>query len=334
MPVFHAVARGFTPGVYNTWEECEVQVIGFEGAMFQKFSTMTEAQKYVQEQGTVNPVVDRRSESEKAAEKKDSSNGSEAKPESKPESCSDRGNGSLSPTLLRMKKDIEKLQKDSSDLKTKFDRYITDEQTIQGASSVTGSLHTSSSTAEKRKHSSDGEEETEDGSEKKMLATDKSKFSTDSEGYMIVYTDGAYQFNGRHGAGVGVFFGHGHPLNVSERVRGKATDKRAAIQAATYAVERAKASGFKEIAVHTHSEYVINCMTSWLKGWKKRNWVKSDGEPVKNKDELIALDKACDGVDVEWVHVKGHDGHEEEAMSLQDKELNYKAENNKADDDD
>ncbi|XP_066987586.1 ribonuclease H1-like isoform X2 [Macrobrachium rosenbergii] len=297
---------------------------------------MTEAQEFVQEHAAQNPVVDRRSESEKSVEKKDSSNGSEAKPES----CSDREDGSLSPTLLQMKKGIEKLQKELSDLKTKFDRYVTNKHTIQGASPLSRSLHTSSSTAEKRKHSSDGEEEAEEGSEKKKLATDdKSKFSTDSDGFMIVYTDGACQFNGRHGAqaGVGVFFGHGHPLNVSEPVRGKATNNMAEIQAATYAVELAQASGFKKVAVHTDSQFMINCMTSWLKGWKKKNWVKSDGEPVKNKDELIALDKACDGLSVKWVHVKGHDGHEgnEEAdrLARQGAKL-YKAEDNKADDDD
>ncbi|XP_066987587.1 ribonuclease H1-like isoform X3 [Macrobrachium rosenbergii] len=274
---FYAVARGVTPGVYATWAECQDQITGFKGARYKKFSTMTEAQEFVQEHAAQNPVVDRRSESEKSVEKKDSSNGSEAKPES----CT-----------------------------------------------------------EKRKHSSDGEEEAEEGSEKKKLATDdKSKFSTDSDGFMIVYTDGACQFNGRHGAqaGVGVFFGHGHPLNVSEPVRGKATNNMAEIQAATYAVELAQASGFKKVAVHTDSQFMINCMTSWLKGWKKKNWVKSDGEPVKNKDELIALDKACDGLSVKWVHVKGHDGHEgnEEAdrLARQGAKL-YKAEDNKADDDD
>ncbi|XP_068208907.1 ribonuclease H1-like isoform X1 [Palaemon carinicauda] len=333
---FYAVARGNTPGVYATWPECQDQIAGFKGARYKKFSTMTEAKEFVQEHAANCPVVDRRSESEKEDTKKESSNGSEAKSES----GGGRGGRAMSPTLQQMKKDMERLQKELSDLKTKFDQYVANNHGNHATSALSRGSHSSSSTAEKRKHSDDEDEETEEGTEKKKLATDdKTKFSTDSDGFMIVYTDGACQFNGRHGAqaGVGVFFGHDHPLNVSEPVRGKATNNMAEIQAATYAVELAQASGFKKVAVHTDSQFMINCMTSWLKGWKKKNWVKSDGEPVKNKDELIALDKACEGIAVKWVHVKGHDGHEgnEEAdrLARQGAKL-YKAESNKEEEDD
>ncbi|KAK7070600.1 Ribonuclease H1 [Halocaridina rubra] len=184
--------------------------------------------------------------------------------------------------------------------------------------------------AEKRKHDEAGDEET--AKKKKITTDEKTKFSTDGDGFLVVYTDGACEMNGKHGAraGVGVYFGKDHPMNVSEPVRGRATNNMAEIQAATYAVELAEASGFKKVSVHTDSQFMINCMTQWLKGWKKKNWVKSDGEPVKNKDELIALDKACDGLAVKWVYVKGHDGHEgnEEAdrLARQGAKL-YKAEN-------
>lgn len=55
------------------------------------------------------------------------------------------------------------------------------------------------------------------------------------------------------------------------------------------------------MAVHTDSQFMINCMTSWIKNWKKKDWVKSDGEPVKNKEDLINLDKASDEMAVKWV---------------------------------
>lgn len=55
------------------------------------------------------------------------------------------------------------------------------------------------------------------------------------------------------------------------------------------------------MAVHTDSQFMINCMTSWLKNWKKKDWKKSDGESVKNKEELIELDKATEGLAVKWV---------------------------------
>ena len=31
-------------------------------------------------------------------------------------------------------------------------------------------------------------------------------------------------------------------------------------------------------------------MTEWMKGWKKRGWVKADGENVQNVDLLKMLD--------------------------------------------
>ncbi|KAA0202406.1 hypothetical protein HAZT_HAZT004524 [Hyalella azteca] len=46
-------------------------------------------------------------------------------------------------------------------------------------------------------------------------------------------------------------------------------------------------------------------MTSWLSGWKKRGWKKSDGSEVINKEDLIDLDRASDGL---MNHVKGHSG--------------------------
>lgn len=165
--------------------------------------------------------------------------------------------------------------------------------------------------SEKRKHSDDEDED--EGSDKKKLATDDNNFTTDGEGYLIVYSDGACHFNGKHGqqGGIGVYFGPDHPVNVSKPVKGKTLSNNVAdLQAAAAALEVAKEAGFSKIAIHTDSQFMINCMTSWIKGWKKKNWVKGDGEPVKNKEDLIALDKACEDLAVKWVHVKGQAGHE------------------------
>jgi ribonuclease HI len=57
------------------------------------------------------------------------------------------------------------------------------------------------------------------------------------------------------------------------------------------------------------SQYVINCLTKWLKGWKKKGWKKADGKPVLNQDLLKQLDAALAGRDVTFEWVKGHAGH-------------------------
>lgn len=57
------------------------------------------------------------------------------------------------------------------------------------------------------------------------------------------------------------------------------------------------------------SQYVINSVTQWMPGWKKRNWRKSDGKPVLNRELLEELDAALVGRDVSFKWVRGHTGH-------------------------
>ena len=58
------------------------------------------------------------------------------------------------------------------------------------------------------------------------------------------------------------------------------------------------------------SQYVINSLTKWRFGWKKRGWKKADGKPVLNAELMKALDAALAGRDVEFEWVRGHTGHE------------------------
>ena len=73
-----------------------------------------------------------------------------------------------------------------------------------------------------------------------------------------------------------------------------------------------------KLRVYCDSQYVINSLTKWMPGWKKKGWKKSDGKPVLNRDLLEALDQALTGRDYEFIWVKGHAGHElnEKADSL------------------
>lgn len=57
------------------------------------------------------------------------------------------------------------------------------------------------------------------------------------------------------------------------------------------------------------SQYVINSLTQWMPGWKRRGWRKADGKPVLNRELLEPLDDALQGRDVKFEWVKGHAGH-------------------------
>ncbi len=57
------------------------------------------------------------------------------------------------------------------------------------------------------------------------------------------------------------------------------------------------------------SQYVINCITKWMPGWKRKGWRKADGKPVLNVDLLKQIDDAITDRDYSFEWVKGHAGH-------------------------
>lgn len=61
------------------------------------------------------------------------------------------------------------------------------------------------------------------------------------------------------------------------------------------------------ITLYTDSQYVQKGITQWVRGWKLRNWQKGTG-PVKNADLWKELDALVQGIDIEWLWVRGHNG--------------------------
>ncbi|MGO4491421.1 RNase H family protein [Arthrobacter sp. 2YAF22_2] len=58
------------------------------------------------------------------------------------------------------------------------------------------------------------------------------------------------------------------------------------------------------------SQYVINSVTKWMPGWKRKGWRKSDGKPVLNVDLLKEIDQALRGRTYTFEWVRGHAGHD------------------------
>jgi ribonuclease HI len=65
-----------------------------------------------------------------------------------------------------------------------------------------------------------------------------------------------------------------------------------------------------DLLVYCDSTYVINSVTKWMAGWKRRGWKKGDGKPVLNVEIMKAIDAAMQGRRVRFEWVKGHTGHE------------------------
>lgn len=72
---------------------------------------------------------------------------------------------------------------------------------------------------------------------------------------------------------------------------------------------RATAHLDDDLVIMCDSQYVINSVTKWMRGWKAKGWRKSDGKPVMNLELLQQLDAALVGRRYRFEWVKGHVGH-------------------------
>lgn len=64
------------------------------------------------------------------------------------------------------------------------------------------------------------------------------------------------------------------------------------------------------ITVVTDSKYVVDGITKWIHGWKKRGWKKADNKAPENLGywkELDSISSEIPKIKYEWV--KGHAGH-------------------------
>lgn len=124
-----------------------------------------------------------------------------------------------------------------------------------------------------------------------------------------IYTDGACTGNpGPGGWGVVVYFDDGSIHEMGD-ASPRTTNNKMEMQAAIAALQYFQASGQTEpITLHTDSEYLINCVTKWVKNWKRKGWKKADGNPVQNQDLLEILDE-LNSRKVKWQHVRGHSGN-------------------------
>jgi ribonuclease HI len=62
------------------------------------------------------------------------------------------------------------------------------------------------------------------------------------------------------------------------------------------------------VELHTDSEYLRNGITKWVHGWRKRGWMRTATQPVKNAELWRELDELARGHEIAWRWVRGHTG--------------------------
>ena len=123
---------------------------------------------------------------------------------------------------------------------------------------------------------------------------------------VVIYTDGACSGNpGPGGWGAILVWGeHQKELQGGET---ETTNNRMELLAAISALESLKRP--MAIELWTDSAYVKDGISSWIHGWKKRDWKTADKKPVKNEDLWKRLDAARERHTIDWRWIKGHAGH-------------------------
>jgi ribonuclease HI len=122
------------------------------------------------------------------------------------------------------------------------------------------------------------------------------------------FTDGACKGNpGPGGWGVVLRMGQ-HEREMSGH-EAHTTNNRMELTAVIRALDALKEPC--HVALHTDSRYVIDGITKWIFGWQKNGWINSQKKPVLNADLWQQLLESRKRHRIDWIWVKGHDGHPE-----------------------
>ena len=122
---------------------------------------------------------------------------------------------------------------------------------------------------------------------------------------LVIYTDGSSR--GNPGPG-----GYGAILIWGEKVKELwggykyTTNNRMELLAPIIALESLYDSC--NIILISDSQYMRKGITQWIHGWKRKHWITSANEPVKNVDLWKRLDAVSQKHKIDWRWVKGHSG--------------------------
>lgn len=124
----------------------------------------------------------------------------------------------------------------------------------------------------------------------------------------IFYVDGSCKANGKPNcrASWAVVAEYDNDFESSGLVEKNPSNQSAELTAAIKACEIAKSKGYSAISIVTDSKYLYSAATEWIDKWKNNEWKDNKNKPVVNTDLFKQLLYAKEGLNIEWLHVKGH----------------------------
>jgi ribonuclease HI len=85
------------------------------------------------------------------------------------------------------------------------------------------------------------------------------------------------------------------------------TNNRMELRAVLQALEGLPEAATVELV--SDSRYVVDALSKWIHGWRKRGWKTAEGSPVLNRDLIEAIDGRARALKVRYAWVRGHNGH-------------------------
>jgi ribonuclease HI len=125
-------------------------------------------------------------------------------------------------------------------------------------------------------------------------------------GELLVWTDGACSGNPGPGGWAAIVVAPGGATVELSGGDRHTTNNRMEYTAALEGL-RSLPAGSRACIV-TDSRLMLDSMTKWIAGWKRKGWKTAGGDPVKNQDLVKALDaELARHAEIRWHWVRGHE---------------------------
>ena len=132
-------------------------------------------------------------------------------------------------------------------------------------------------------------------------------------GEILVWTDGACSGNPGPGGWAAIVVSGGDTVELSGG-EAHTTNNRMEYTAALEGLLSLPPDS--HACIVTDSRLMLDSMTKWINGWKRRGWKTAGGDPVKNQDLVRALEAEIGRhAHVRWHWVRGHQTSEEHALN-------------------
>lgn len=129
------------------------------------------------------------------------------------------------------------------------------------------------------------------------------------QSHITIFTDGASSGNPGPGGWGTVLSYDGKVTELGgreERTTNNRMELQAVLEGLLFVIDQHLTS--QPITLYTDSSYVANGITTWIKGWKARNWTNKTGETIANVDIWKRLSFVLPDVQLKVVNVSGHSG--------------------------